>query len=435
MKRNMVPLVAIAVVVAIISTGVFYGLFAGKLRSASADVVGPAIVVAAHDLQRGNVLQETDLRVAHLKSALSGSFSNPHQLAGATLLASVKENEPLLEERVSSKSAPSGSVHGAVPAGQRAISIRVSESDSLMPVLKPGDKVDLQAVRDRNGTLELRTVLQNVEVLAVNPQSQSSGGNRGAVSIVTVLTRAEDADVVALADSGTRLRLALRNPTDEETERAGSLALNSLFQSNGSNATLPRVARNAVANAGADQRPIQLHLEVLRASRAAASQLESKLARAGSEDGLSVAAFQPGIDAGELVRGLQKQGGLESVLATTLTASAAHPTRFRTGSEDCQLLVHFSPVAGAGGKLSLRVRPEIGLHNAGGVESRVYEAELPASANFLVTGILNAAHDRSSLERLFPKQSWTDANLMIVISAQAAGDTQPSPLARTSRRR
>ena len=35
MKKNLVPLLGIAFVVAIISTGIFYGLFVGKLKSAT----------------------------------------------------------------------------------------------------------------------------------------------------------------------------------------------------------------------------------------------------------------------------------------------------------------------------------------------------------------------------------------------------------------
>ena len=54
MKRNIVPLLGIAFVVAIVSTGVFYGLFAGRLKSSSSEITGQSIVVAAHDLQRGN---------------------------------------------------------------------------------------------------------------------------------------------------------------------------------------------------------------------------------------------------------------------------------------------------------------------------------------------------------------------------------------------
>src|ERR1700682_1528731 len=107
MKRNMVPLLAIAFVVAIISTGVFYGLFAGKLRSSS-ELPGHAIVVAARDLDRGTVIQPTDLRVSQVQGLLEGAFSKPADAAGATLLTALKANEPLLEERVAPRASEGG---------------------------------------------------------------------------------------------------------------------------------------------------------------------------------------------------------------------------------------------------------------------------------------------------------------------------------------
>jgi len=99
--------------------------------------------------------------------------------------------------------------------------------------------VDLQAVSERNSSVELSPVLQNVEVLSVNPQPEPVGGGRFTAPVVTVLTRPVDSDIVALADSGTRLRLALRNPLDDATESRKSLGVPSLYR--GSDATSDRV--------------------------------------------------------------------------------------------------------------------------------------------------------------------------------------------------
>ncbi len=171
----MVPLLGIAFVVAIISTGVFYGLFAGKLRSSS-ELPGHAIVVAARDLDRGTVIQPSDLRVSEVQGVLEGAFSKPGDAAGATLLTSLKANEPLLQERVAPR--VSEAAGGRVPAGMRAVSLHVFQSESVLSLLRPGSRVDLQAVSDRNGSTELRTVLENVQILAVS--SADANGNRPA---------------------------------------------------------------------------------------------------------------------------------------------------------------------------------------------------------------------------------------------------------------
>ena len=56
MKKNLVPLLGIAFVVAILATGLFYGFFVSKLRDAESMPAGPQIVVAARPVTRGSVL-------------------------------------------------------------------------------------------------------------------------------------------------------------------------------------------------------------------------------------------------------------------------------------------------------------------------------------------------------------------------------------------
>jgi Flp pilus assembly protein CpaB len=441
MKRNMVPLFGIAVVVATISTGVIYGLFAGKLRSASAEIPGQPIIIAARDLERGAVLQPADVQVSQFKGTLAGSFANADQVAGATLLVAVKRNEPLIEERLMLKAPKTGDSNGAVPQGLRAVSIRVSDSESLIGMLRPGARVDLQAIRERNGALELRTILQNVEVLAANPQVQPGGGNRGPVSIVTVLTRPQDADLVALADSAARIRLTLRNPLDDKLGPRPALAPGSIFQSPGSvsqsNLSLesPQVEPPTSPGPGLDSRAIQLHIQVLNATAAAAQTLQSKLARGASGDSLDVASFRSGAEGTELVGNLEKQHQLEIVLDKSLTARPGRSAKFQAGSASCQLRMQFSTRFESGGKINLRVRPEISSQLPEGVQTQVYEAELPATGSFLVTGILDAPRDREFLTRLFPRQSWGDHNLAILVTSQESSSREVPALAQSRRGR
>jgi pilus assembly protein CpaB len=98
----------------------------------------------------------------------------------------------------------------------RAVSVHVSDSSGVLAQLAPGQKVDVQVLitrRGANAEPELRTILEGVQVLSVNPQLEASsqGSNLPAV---TLLTNPADADILALADSGARVRLALRNPLD-----------------------------------------------------------------------------------------------------------------------------------------------------------------------------------------------------------------------------
>ncbi len=82
---------------------------------------------------------------------------------------------------------------------------------------------------------------------------------------------------MALADSGSRIRLALRNPLDEETTPRHLLALAALFSGSGK-LRRGRAGMQRPASAVGWDHPIQLHVRVLEVSDAALAELQSQLA-------------------------------------------------------------------------------------------------------------------------------------------------------------
>ncbi|MCX6624473.1 MAG: hypothetical protein NTY38_26105, partial [Acidobacteria bacterium] len=63
MNRKLIPLLGIAFVVAVICTGIFYGLFAGKLRAIAESDSGSPVILASRNLEPGTVVKAADLRV------------------------------------------------------------------------------------------------------------------------------------------------------------------------------------------------------------------------------------------------------------------------------------------------------------------------------------------------------------------------------------
>lgn len=429
MKRNMVPLLGIAFVVAIISTGVFYGLFAGRLRSSS-DLPSHGIVVAARDLDRGTVLQPGDLRVSEVQGALEGGFSNPQQASGAVLLAAMKANEPLLEERVSMPVTGSARPGGPVPAGMRAVTMHIFQSESLLSLLRPGSRVDVQAVLERNGLAELRTVLENVQVLSVG-----EGGSRSAGAIVTVLIRAEDADMVALADSGSRIRLALRNPLDDGTMRHNPMAVTALFSAAGNEDLPKREAASAPPTAVWDH-PIQLHVWALSATGSASEELRARCSPVGSDHAWRVATFDAGDDdAAKLIHSLEQKHEVEVVSSERLMAGVGRPISYRAGTKPYQLRVEFSPEWLPAGKLALRVKPEVDIPDALGIATIKYDVGLPDASSFLLERSANDPSGDGSAARLFPGHSWEHRHLLIFVSARILQQQSQAAVARAGRRR
>jgi pilus assembly protein CpaB len=434
MKRNMVPLLGIAFVAAVVATGVVYGLFGGRLRAKAPDVAGQSIVVAARDLDRGTVIKPEDLQVSQVKGALKGSYSKVGEAVGATLLEPVQKNEPLLEGRVASLD-PKGT---GVAAGMRAVSIRVAESSGVMGLLHAGSRVDLQAVSERNGPTELRTILQNVEVLRVNPQLEPVAYSRSPVPVATMLVPAQYADLIALADAGARIRITLRNPLDEATAPRHALGLAAVFNST----PVPeaqRAQRTQTETPGNNplDRAIQLNVQVFGASAAALGQLDSKLAVPSTlpspHDSMRVAAFRTDLNADELVRKLEQARELELVSSSVLTASVGRPASVRAAAAPYRLRVQFSPATDALGKASLRVHPEVSLRQGQGVETRLFDADLPDGSSFLVRGLLEDPSDPAILARLFPGHSWSGRELVIYVTARPHGSGPSPAMAQTSR--
>lgn len=229
-KKNLMTLLGIALVVAIISTGLFYGLFVSKLQSGAGS--GKTLVVAAKPLEAGRVIAAADLKAIPWPAAQlpAGAFEAVNQVAGKTLADGVAEAEPVLASQLVSTEGD-GRAAG-VPAGMRAVSVHVSDSSGVVAMLRIGHKVDVQVLVNRTTQpvySQLRTAVENLEVLAVNPKGEqnSQGFN---LPVVTLLATPEQADVLALADSGARLRITLRNPLDTETRHPAPLSLNTVVR-------------------------------------------------------------------------------------------------------------------------------------------------------------------------------------------------------------
>ena len=226
-KNNMGKLLGVALVVAIMCTGLFYMMFAMKANSET----GTPMVVAAKALKAGTVLKADDLKTINWPAPQlpSGAHRNPQEVIGNTVFGPIAPDEPVLNARL----ATSQSAGGAdVPVGMRAVSIHLTDSTGVLALLQSGQKVDVQVVVGRGPKpeeVQVRTALENLTVLSVTqlPEQSSQGQN---LPVVTLLAKPSEVDVLAAADSGGRVRLALRNPLDSDTHKRGPVSLGSVIR-------------------------------------------------------------------------------------------------------------------------------------------------------------------------------------------------------------
>src|SRR5258708_38265323 len=100
-KNNLMKLLGIALVVAILSTGIFYGLFVNKLSSSTG---GKSLVVAAKPVKAGTVLTAADVKLIAWPDVTlpKGSYGTIEQVAGKMGFDALGEDEPVLESRLAS---------------------------------------------------------------------------------------------------------------------------------------------------------------------------------------------------------------------------------------------------------------------------------------------------------------------------------------------
>ena len=216
MKKNVAPILLIAFVMAIVCTAVFYGLVAGKLGTGAEANATPHVLVAKRAIARGANISVLDTKSVPWNDAVpEGALREPTQAEGHTALADIGAGEPLLASRLINKRSGDGL---GIPAGMRAVSVQVHDSSGVVAMLRPGHRVDVQAVYSRSGSnqeAEIRTVLENIEILKINPVAEAAPG-RPTLPVATLLVAPSEADTIGLADAIARVRLVLRNPLDSE---------------------------------------------------------------------------------------------------------------------------------------------------------------------------------------------------------------------------
>ncbi|MBI1876459.1 MAG: Flp pilus assembly protein CpaB [Acidobacteria bacterium] len=215
--------IALIVVIALSAgAGLAYGTY-NYLQQApvrTVEVPTRTVVVAAADLSLGTALRRSDLRVVNWPAANvpEGAFGRIEDLEGRGLISSMVRNEVILDAKLASKEAGAG-LPPIIPAGMRALSVRVNEVIGVAGYVLPGSRVDVVATAspsDHRVDTTSKVVLANVQVLTAGTRLEKEGdGKPTSVNVVTLLVTPEQAERLALASTEGKIQLALRNPLDD----------------------------------------------------------------------------------------------------------------------------------------------------------------------------------------------------------------------------
>ena len=190
------------------------------------EVANYHVVVASKALTMGTRLTEHDLKVVAWpsRSPVAGSHPDSKEVVDRGLLDSVAENEPITEDKLAPLEAGAG-LSPSIPAGMRAMSVKVNEVIGVAGFVVPGTKVDVMVTLRRNEESMTRTVVSNVQVLTAGTrydQEKAKDGEPIPSTVVSLMVTPQDAEKITLAQTEGQVMLALRNPLDtQQTDTQG----------------------------------------------------------------------------------------------------------------------------------------------------------------------------------------------------------------------
>jgi pilus assembly protein CpaB len=239
--RTLIVMTVSVVTAAAASFGVYRAIQTMPIHQV--EVGTEPVVVAAAMIPVGTRLTKDHLRVVAwpTRTAVPGAFHDPKELIDRGVIATISENEPITGSKVAVAGVGAG-LPPVIPAGLRAMSVRVNEVIGVAGFVLPGTRVDVLVTVREDGTDSARqnpmarTVVSNVEVLTAGTrldQEQAKDGKPQESTVVTLAVLPADGERIALAAAEGKISLALRNPLDVEPTATSGIKLAALMRGTG----------------------------------------------------------------------------------------------------------------------------------------------------------------------------------------------------------
>lgn len=196
-------------------------------QATAPEPVGRRVLVAAHDLPAGTLVQPSALRWRAWPD--DGGLDRVYvvegqrtadEFAGAVVRESLRAGDPITAGRLV-KPGERGFLAAVLTPGMRAVSVAITGVTGVGGFTFPGDRVDLilaQKIREQRGQdgvdldrFASETVLSNVRVLAMDQRTDNQKGEVKIAQIATLEVSPRQAEAVALAVEIGHLSLSLRS--------------------------------------------------------------------------------------------------------------------------------------------------------------------------------------------------------------------------------
>jgi len=192
------------------------------------------LVTPLHDIAAGTVIHSEMLQTAEVPEdeVPAGAVRSPTQISGQVAQVNLVAGQAITRSQVQSPT----QLSYRVPDGMRAVTVAIDPVVGVAGFLKPGDRVDVIATFDIDEVTITRTILQNIELLAIGttattpkPEKPPAEGEKAEVKPAekeqpnaTLAVDPKQAQTLILSDARGKLRLALRPKFEEQYIALGS---------------------------------------------------------------------------------------------------------------------------------------------------------------------------------------------------------------------
>ncbi|WP_323118046.1 Flp pilus assembly protein CpaB [Burkholderia alba] len=230
MANNLTKIIAALLIGIAILLGI-YAWVLGRKPAPAVPGAAPAVatrtfplVVAARQLPAGQPITVDALKVQQAAALPPGGFADPSLVVGRIPANEIAAQAPVLATALTS------GIADQIEPGERAVSIKVDETNAVGSRLRPGNYVDVFLNLKREGGFgagsseiaksQARLLMSRVRVLAFGDATPdrdgTAGPTGGGVRTAVLAVPTAQVDALTLAEASGRLVLALRSPRDED---------------------------------------------------------------------------------------------------------------------------------------------------------------------------------------------------------------------------
>jgi pilus assembly protein CpaB len=192
-----------------------------KSQGARPNLETVPVVVAVTDIPRGGMIKADLVRTREYPKDMvpTGAITKVQDALDRAVFIPLVREEPVLDAKLAPRGAGRG-MAALIPQGMRAFTIHTpSVASGVAGFILPGNKVDVLLTMDSKGGSMTTTLLQNMEILAVDQRIDAPAENKvdsNQLRSVTLLVTPDQAAKLELGQSKGSLHLTLRNLKDDQ---------------------------------------------------------------------------------------------------------------------------------------------------------------------------------------------------------------------------